>query len=384
MTDVDPNAIVVTLARARSGRGRGDVGAGLRRGRHVDGTHRRRACRRVASLRAWLDVHLEPEPGAARRGPRPPRCGAGVEAAVAPMVAAGRRRVHGRDAAPRERRAPRPAAGRRLGARPRPHAGPGSRTRPGIRGGWQSPSWWRVPAAARLEVSTGFQDANGLLGYLGRWRGRVRGPGGEVARRRASHAGWPLVGTITEAPLLAVAVATSSCCSGSPRSDWQRRRPARRCCPGRRGGVVLPALALTAPTLLTSIPGLPNDHYHVYLDPAVLVLCAAGLAAIAGCAAGHRDSWSSGNGRVRRCRGGSRRSRARGAGRDRGLALARRPPRTAGGRSPTRPLPGSSRARHRVDDARQPAGGQVPRRDPLPARAPGARPCPAAERSPAA
>jgi hypothetical protein len=50
-------------------------------------------------------------------------------------------------------------------------------------------------------------------------------------------------------------------------------------------GVVLwsvPALALTAPTLLTAIPGLPNDHYHVYLDPAILVLCASGLAAIGG------------------------------------------------------------------------------------------------------
>jgi hypothetical protein len=50
-------------------------------------------------------------------------------------------------------------------------------------------------------------------------------------------------------------------------------------------GVVVwsvPALALTAPTLLSAIPGLPNDHYHVYLDPAVIVLSASGLAAIAG------------------------------------------------------------------------------------------------------
>ncbi len=71
----------------------------------------------------------------------------------------------------------------------------------------------------------------------------------------------------------------------------------------------LPALALTAPTLLSAVPGLPNDHYHTYLDPLVLVVAATGIAAAAGYVGRFVDP---------RASGGRRESRLVG----RGLGLA--------------------------------------------------------------
>ena len=133
------------------------------------------------------------------------------------------------------------------------------------------------------EASTGFQDANGLVGYLA---GGAGGSGDLAAKLLVvalRSLGWPFVGTITEVPLLAVAVAGAVVLLIVVAVRFARDddRPAVLLLVG----VVVwsvPALALTAPTLLTSIPGLPNDHYHVYLDPAILVLCASGLAAIGG------------------------------------------------------------------------------------------------------
>ncbi|MBI3745593.1 MAG: hypothetical protein HY264_03550, partial [Chloroflexi bacterium] len=47
--------------------------------------------------------------------------------------------------------------------------------------------------------------------------------------------------------------------------------------------VVWGAIALTvlAPSLQTVVPGLPNDHYHAFLDQAVIVILALGLRAVA-------------------------------------------------------------------------------------------------------
>ena len=45
--------------------------------------------------------------------------------------------------------------------------------------------------------------------------------------------------------------------------------------------VSIPALAALAPSLAVVTPGLPNDHYHAFLDPVVLALVGAGAAAIA-------------------------------------------------------------------------------------------------------
>jgi hypothetical protein len=40
------------------------------------------------------------------------------------------------------------------------------------------------------------------------------------------------------------------------------------------------ALGIAAPTLATVVPGLPNDHYHAFLDPIVFALAGMGAAAL--------------------------------------------------------------------------------------------------------
>ena len=45
--------------------------------------------------------------------------------------------------------------------------------------------------------------------------------------------------------------------------------------------VSIPALAVLAPSLAVVTPGLPNDHYHAFLDPVVVVLVGAGAAGLA-------------------------------------------------------------------------------------------------------
>ena len=46
--------------------------------------------------------------------------------------------------------------------------------------------------------------------------------------------------------------------------------------------VSIPALAVLAPSLAVVTPGLPNDHYHAFLDPIVVALVAAGAVRLAG------------------------------------------------------------------------------------------------------
>ena len=38
-------------------------------------------------------------------------------------------------------------------------------------------------------------------------------------------------------------------------------------------------LTMAAPSLASVVPGLPNDHYHAFADPMVVVLVGLGLAA---------------------------------------------------------------------------------------------------------
>ena len=94
--------------------------------------------------------------------------------------------------------------------------------------------------------------------------------------------GWPLLGLITSAPFAAVLVVSVSLVLGA----W--RMVAGR---GEEGlaarwlglTVAWSAIALTvlAPSLQTVVIGLPNDHYHAFLDPIVIVLVALGFRAMA-------------------------------------------------------------------------------------------------------
>ena len=139
------------------------------------------------------------------------------------------------------------------------------------------------------ELQHDFAETRAILAYLARRRPRAPRAGALGADRRSSalrSIAWPFAGVITDAPLLASAardrrralLAASPCCAGA-------RRP---------GAAAGSRLARRAPRLWRSsrsrcsrraspsiTPGLPNDHYHTFLDPLVLALRGAGIARVA-------------------------------------------------------------------------------------------------------
>jgi hypothetical protein len=93
---------------------------------------------------------------------------------------------------------------------------------------------------------------------------------------------WPLTGLITAAPLLAVAATALVAGLAVWRaigSASDERIAVRWLGLGLAWTVV--ALGIGASGLATVVLGLPNDHYHAFADPIVVVLLAVGLAALA-------------------------------------------------------------------------------------------------------
>ena len=109
--------------------------------------------------------------------------------------------------------------------------------------------------------------------------------------------GWPLAGLITTAPLATILAAAlvvglavwrgwlwrgepnadESVATGDPRTGADLERAAVRWLAlGLTWTVV--ALAAGASSLASVVIGLPNDHYHAFADPMVVVLVAVGLA----------------------------------------------------------------------------------------------------------
>ena len=94
--------------------------------------------------------------------------------------------------------------------------------------------------------------------------------------------GWPFVGVVTDAPfastlVVALAVVLGAWAAASLRGDlglatrWLAATVAWSAV----------ALSLLAPSLQTIVAGLPNDHYHAFLDPVVVVLVSVAAIAIA-------------------------------------------------------------------------------------------------------
>ena len=93
--------------------------------------------------------------------------------------------------------------------------------------------------------------------------------------------GWPLVGLVTDVPyasIAAVAVAIAMAAWRSRSAEADERFAARWLAATVGWGIV--GLTFMAPSLSTVVKGLPNDHYHAFLDPAVFVLVGLGLAAL--------------------------------------------------------------------------------------------------------
>ncbi|HEX2754332.1 MAG TPA: glycosyltransferase family 39 protein, partial [Candidatus Limnocylindrales bacterium] len=97
--------------------------------------------------------------------------------------------------------------------------------------------------------------------------------------------GWPLGGLITAAPMATVLAAALVAGMAIWRGWLAGRRFAET--PDERTAVrwlalglawTIVALAVGAASLATVVPGLPNDHYHAFADPMVVILVAVGLA----------------------------------------------------------------------------------------------------------
>jgi len=144
------------------------------------------------------------------------------------------------------------------------------------------------------ELGHDFSEIRAILGYVagGSTAGGVPGspgaPGlaGRVAMVGLRSIAWPLAGLLTDRPaaslaaVLAAAVLMGAAAfSGRVRAGSNRPWAAWWLLATLAWSAV--ALALFAPGLAVVTPGLPNDHYHAFLDPIVLALCGAGIARLA-------------------------------------------------------------------------------------------------------
>ena len=94
--------------------------------------------------------------------------------------------------------------------------------------------------------------------------------------------GWPLMGLVTSAPAAAVFVVSLGLVLGVWRmvvATGDEGRAVRWLGFTVLWGAV--ALTVLASSLQTVVIGLPNDHYHAFLDPVVIIMVALGLRAMA-------------------------------------------------------------------------------------------------------
>jgi hypothetical protein len=130
------------------------------------------------------------------------------------------------------------------------------------------------------EVRTGFAESRAIADYIGSGGG---GTATGIVDRLAVTAlrviGWPFVGLVTDAPALAgvlvvlvVGLLAWLAIAGRGDSGAVGRWIA--------GSVTwsIAALAVAAPSLASVVPGLPNDHYHSFADP--LIVLGVALAAV--------------------------------------------------------------------------------------------------------
>jgi hypothetical protein len=91
---------------------------------------------------------------------------------------------------------------------------------------------------------------------------------------------WPLAGLVTAAPVAAfvAALAMIAVWLWRLRAGSARERRAAAWFGATLAWSIV-SLAIAAPSLATVVEGLPNDHYHAFLDPIVFVLAGMGVAA---------------------------------------------------------------------------------------------------------
>ncbi|MEO8463062.1 MAG: glycosyltransferase family 39 protein [Chloroflexota bacterium] len=132
------------------------------------------------------------------------------------------------------------------------------------------------------ELQTGFLETQRFLAYLSTPGGHgTLDPAGRLLFAGLRVVGWPLIGLVTSAPVASVLVVSLTVVLGA----WlmlagrgEDRFAARWLGLTIAWGIV--ALSVLAPSLQTVVAGLPNDHYHAFLDPVVVILVALALRAI--------------------------------------------------------------------------------------------------------
>jgi hypothetical protein len=137
-----------------------------------------------------------------------------------------------------------------------------------------------VPLAIS-ELQTGFAESRAAAAFLA-------GGGPSAAQPLPARlvivalrvVAWPLIGLVTAAPGVAILAAVGAvailawrAAIGSPAERFAARWFSATL------AWSIAALTVGASTLATVVPGLPNDHYHAFLDPIMFVTVGLGAAA---------------------------------------------------------------------------------------------------------
>lgn len=134
------------------------------------------------------------------------------------------------------------------------------------------------------ELTTDFSETRRALDYFATEReDPALDPLQRVVFTLVRAIGWPLAGIVTSAPIGSILVVSMTVGLVAWRvvaARDEERTVVRWLAAGLGWAVV--ALAILAPSLATVVAGLPNDHYHAFLDPVVVVLLAAGFAPLLG------------------------------------------------------------------------------------------------------
>lgn len=132
------------------------------------------------------------------------------------------------------------------------------------------------------ELETGFQETRFVLDYLrGGDESLAGGPVSALAFTFLRVVGWPLVGLVTDVPAAAailLAVTVGLAAVGLVRARGLQATGLRWLVGILAWSTI--ALAFAAPSLQRVVAGLPNDHYHAFIDPIVVILIAVPAAGL--------------------------------------------------------------------------------------------------------
>ena len=131
------------------------------------------------------------------------------------------------------------------------------------------------------ELTTGFAETQALFAYLREGGEPVAlDPLARILFVGIRGLSWPLTGLVTDALVAAVAASAGviAILAWRSRSAKPERTAVRWMAATLAWSTIV--LALNAPSLATVTPGLPNDHYHSFLDPLVFIVVGLGAGAL--------------------------------------------------------------------------------------------------------